>query len=365
MGLLKRLLRGRQQRRFFAWQVELTTRCPLRCRMCVRSSGAEWQPMDMHIDDFRKISKYFHEVEAVVLEGWGEPLLYEHLLTAVRLVAETGAKPGFVTSTAGLNESVVGDLIEAGIDFMGISLAGVTQETHGSIRIHSGLDQIIQSVRLIEAAKKRTKSAKPRLHFVYLLLKENLIEVPLLPAFARDLGITDVVLMHPVHIGHEWLESQRLFVRSEAEPSETAARLEETAKRALELGVTLRMVPLTPQMVGVCAENPLRNLYVSVEGDVTPCVYLNPPVRGSLQRIFCGKVHIMPKVTFGNLFEQPLAEIWDGEAYKRFRSTFAARGRGLQLLLFPGWSGRQALNEANQLTPPPQPCLSCHKMLGF
>ncbi len=54
MGLwsyLKQLL-APASRRFGAWQVELTTRCPLRCRMCIRQGLDGWQGQDMDITQF-------------------------------------------------------------------------------------------------------------------------------------------------------------------------------------------------------------------------------------------------------------------------------------------------------------------------
>ena len=56
----------------------------------------------MKLEDFRKISEYLSKAENIVLQGWGEPLLYENLIDAVRIVKEKGARPGFVTSGSAL-----------------------------------------------------------------------------------------------------------------------------------------------------------------------------------------------------------------------------------------------------------------------
>jgi len=82
---------------FSAWQVELTTRCPLRCRMCIREEFKDWYGGDMNINDFKRLIPYLKDVETVILEGWGESLLHKNLIEAIRLVKEGGSEVGFVT----------------------------------------------------------------------------------------------------------------------------------------------------------------------------------------------------------------------------------------------------------------------------
>ncbi len=152
----------RPSRRSVAWQVELTTRCPLRCRMCIRQGLADWQGHHMDFDHLRSISPYFRHVDHVVLEGWGEPLVYPQLLDAVQLVKSHGARAGFVTSGYGLTRDYSAALIRAGLDFIGFSLAGASASTHEAIRIHSNLDQILQAIQDMVAIKRDGKLTGPQ-----------------------------------------------------------------------------------------------------------------------------------------------------------------------------------------------------------
>ena len=99
--ILKRFLRGKKGKPFSAWQIELTTRCPLRCKMCIRAESDDWQSRDMALENFKKILPYLKEVETVVLEGWGESLLHKDLPECIRLVKESGPQVGFVTGGMG------------------------------------------------------------------------------------------------------------------------------------------------------------------------------------------------------------------------------------------------------------------------
>ena len=85
------------------------------------------------------------------------------------------------------------------------------------------------------------------------------------------------------------------------------------------------MPAVFPQDVAVCSENPLDNLYISVDGEVSPCVYLYPPVSSPFTRIYCDTEHPTPHVSFGNIFNEPFESIWNRKEYQEFRDAFIFR----------------------------------------
>lgn len=318
----------------------------------------------MAIEDFRGVSQYFRDVETVVLEGWGEALLYAHLIEAIRLVKAAGSQAGFVTSGWGLTPEHTKEIIGAGIDFMGFSLSGATAETHNAIRIHSDFGGLIEAMRRLNQIKKEMKSGRPKLHIVFLMLRENFLELPLLPELAREVGAEEVACINLIQVANAWQESQRVF---SCEPSEEVKLIEAAQERAKSLGIALRMAPLSPRQVAVCEENPLRNLYVSVTGEVAPCVYLYPPAPPPIHRIFCGAENDISKVSFGNIHVDPIARIWESERYRAFRGAFEARKRTtaqayLSLLMS---TERHRKPGTVSLPDPPEPCRTCHKILGL
>jgi MoaA/NifB/PqqE/SkfB family radical SAM enzyme len=354
-------------RRFGAWQVELTTRCPLRCRMCIREGLDGWHAQDMDISQFQRISPYFRLVENVVLEGWGEPLLYPHLLDAIRLVKSQGARAGFVTSGYGLTRDFSAELVRAGLDFIGFSLAGATASTHEAIRIHSNHDRTLQSMQEMVAIQRDSVLAAPQIHIVYLMLRDNLHEIPLLIEIAHHIGIADVVLIHLIHVTTPWQEQQKIY---HCEQHEDEAILREAAVIAARLGIRLRREAVAPQETAVCAENPLENLYISVSGEVSPCVYLYPPARSPFHRFFCGTRHTLEKLSFGNCFESAFEEIWNRPDYIEFRRLFSERKKAFNSqagpipLFFTHDRQHRGSRFAAKLPSPPAPCCTCHKIIG-
>ena len=349
---------------FSAWQIELTTRCPLRCRMCCREGQPGLSRKDMSLNDFKKILPYFKHVESVVLEGWGESLLHPDLLECIRLVKREGSRVGFVTSGKPLDRAYIAELVRAETDFIGFSLSGATAATHDSIRINSNLQDLLKHIQGFQEEKARHKCPYPRLHIVYLLLKDNIWEVPALLKLAKDLGIQDVVLIHLILVTNSWQEEQRVFGREGTKEFEKI--LLEAERMARDWKIQLHRPSTTSRDVAVCSENPLKNLYISVEGEVSPCVYLNPPLPSPFKRLFHGREVQVEKVIFGNLFQESLERIWNITGYVNFRGGFERRWKKFEDLYSSLWDrDRRKEFENGSLPTPPRPCQTCYKMLGF
>ena len=313
----------------------------------------------MALADFKKIVPYLKDVENVVLEGWGESLLHKDLIECIQLIKMEGARAGFVTSGVGLDEEYVHKLSLVRLDFIGFSLSGATARTHNRIRVNSDFDKLIESINLFKDLSAGG-AYKPKMHIVYLMLKDNIEEVPLLPDLAREIGIEEIVLINIIQITNAWQEEQKAFSCNENEPYKEI--LKEAERKAKSMGIVLIESALFSHEVAVCSENPLKNLYISVDGEVSPCVHLYPATPSTFKRIFCGQEHALEKVSFGNIFKESFESIWDRKEYVEFRNKLAQRKQRADEIY-------RALLEPKKADPislpePPDPCKTCHKMLG-
>ncbi len=342
------------RRRFSAWQIELTTRCPLRCVMCIRSGPGDWHSADMPVERFRTIVPYLRNVRTVVLEGWGEPLLHPNLIDCIRLVKDAGAEAGFVTSGKGLTEEYSKELVRAGTDFIGFSLAGAMPQTHNAVRVGSDLEELIGAIRTLVRLKQGDQG--PRIHLTYLMLKENIHELADAVRLAGSIGIREVALLNQVAVTCPDQDAMR--VHDVKESASYLPILNEAAVRAAELGVRLRVPSFFSSEVTICDENPLANLYIGVDGNVSPCVYLNPPVkpRGA---------HDSKACAFGNIFSEPFETIWGSEQYRGFRACFERRKNTLDHIYSRlGAMGADYPPSQDLLPPAPVPCNNCPKIMG-
>ena len=56
----------------------------------------------------------------VYLQGWGEPFLHPELMTMVRIAKGTGCSVGTTTNGLLLNEKVIRQLVESGMDVLAL-----------------------------------------------------------------------------------------------------------------------------------------------------------------------------------------------------------------------------------------------------
>jgi MoaA/NifB/PqqE/SkfB family radical SAM enzyme len=360
----RKLFKSRRSRRFSAWQVELTTRCPLQCKMCIRAESKDWQFQDMQLENFKKIVPYLADVETVVLEGWGESLLHAHLVECIKLVKAQGPEVGFVTSAKGLTPNRITDLIDAGLDFVGFSIAGTTESTHDAIRVNSHLYEVRDAIRSFNEEKMRRGLIRPSMHLVFLMLKANMFEAPEVPSLAKELGVGEVVFTNICHWINAWQEEQRVF-EWKGPKNECEAVLKRAEAKARALGVRLRRPSLSAIDISVCEENPLRTVYISADGEVAPCVYLYPPLTAHFKRIFCSREYWIERLSFGNIFNESFDAIWKKESYVLFRERFLLRRKAFEERY--GWltgKGEIRMPDNTPFPDPPEMCRTCHKMLG-
>jgi MoaA/NifB/PqqE/SkfB family radical SAM enzyme len=319
----------------------------------------------MALENFKKILPYLRDVETVVLEGWGESLLHKDLSECIKLVKYEGSQVGFVTSGMGITRDRVSELIEAGLDFVGFSIAGTTPAIHDAIRVNSHLPDVLAAIHLFQEEKKRQGLSRPRMHLIFLMLKDNIHEVPSVPSFTKEAGLEEVILTNICHTINLWQEKQRVFVWGR-ERNEYVETLQQAEINARKLNIRLRKPSLSVIDVPVCAENPFGSLYISAEGEVSPCVYLYPPLPSPFKRIFCGKEYLTEKVSFGNIFRDSFSAIWSSGDYDAFRNGFHEREKEYRDLYFSLWDSPKLQNAEDYVLPePPEPCKACHKILGI
>jgi MoaA/NifB/PqqE/SkfB family radical SAM enzyme len=195
-------------------------------------------------------------------------------------------------------------------------------------------------------------------------LKDNISEVPAVPSFAVELGIKDVVLTNICHCINVWQETHRLFLweKSENEYEEIVKQAEANAKK---LKIRLKRPSLFAIDVPVCEENPLGNLYISAEGEISPCVYLYPPLPSPFKRIFRSEPCWLEKVSLGNIFKEPFPSVWNGEHYEKFRNCFQERKEKFNEVYLSLLQSSSIETLRGIVIPqPPEPCRTCHKILG-
>ena len=115
--------------------LETTTRCNGRCVYCVRDMIGNH---DMPLEVYKRCIDAFPEVEEVWPHGIGEPLLYPHIVEAVKYAADADMKVIMYTNATLLKEDISKALIDAGLTRMVFSVDAADPITYAKLR--PGLD---------------------------------------------------------------------------------------------------------------------------------------------------------------------------------------------------------------------------------
>ena len=259
------------------------------------------------------------------LQGWGEPFLNPYFMDFAALARRAGCAVSTTTYGMCMNEDLAGRIVDSGMDIVAFSLTGTDEESNGA-RAGVPFERVREAVRLLQQARRKKNAVHLEIHLAYLMLASNVEAVRNLPELMDEWGVHAAVISTMDYIPSPDMRKEA-FAPHEREKIEAArAVLEETAARVRASGRDFYASLPAPEPAPFCRERAHRTMYVDAEGLISPCVYLNVPVRGPQPG----------RTVFGSVLEENPADIWAGPEYAAFRA-------------------------AVQTADPPAACVSCAK----
>lgn len=162
--------------------VETTTKCNLRCGMCVKQNGdGGISEGSMSLDMFDALSPAFPHLDALVLNGIGESLLHPHLeafIEKAKKLLPEDAWVGFQTNGMLLNDGRAASLVEAGLDRICLSLDTVSDDSFRSIREGGEMRDMESAFAALNKAKGRHERRDLRIGIEFVLMRDNLTDLP-------------------------------------------------------------------------------------------------------------------------------------------------------------------------------------------
>lgn len=286
----------------FYIEIEVTTRCNLRCILCERTYWDE-PNRDMSFEEFKNIVDQFPKLKWIGLTGIGESFINKDFMKMLRYVKSRKVYVELYDTFYFIDEKTAKELIEIGVDKIFISLDAATKETYEKIRIGSNFERVVNNVRNLHRLKREIDSHFPEIAFHYIINKYNLQEIPqyvdLVYSIAQDKAEIQLTRML-----HEYKEVRDLFVEI---PDDVIKSAE---KKAKDLGIHLVWnldVSQNKPPINECIEWTMPFIFVT--GHVIPCCSGNEAGNRDFQK----------KTALGNIFEQGFKEIWYGGKYKTLR----------------------------------------------
>lgn len=304
----------------------LSNRCNLGCIHCYQAKNGDslLTPFEFGRDLRRELSGLYPYLSTLDLLG-GEVFLSPGFPELVDDVAARVSRPILRLTTNGtlVDEAWAERIVRTPFHSVTISIDGGTAETYRRLRRGGELETVLAGIRRIQKWKGKLGSEFPYLDSFFVIMRSNFREIPRYLELMREEGVVEVAL-ETVRINHENTRRTPTLVEDEVIRSEEdVAELHDVLGKALRSGrrdfrairvsglATLFAAHgldtsfLREDLDGLYPEsddllpdagsfelcpNPWTTMFVTESGNVHLC-FLSEPI--------------------GNLYETPLAELWN------------------------------------------------------
>lgn len=281
---------------------ELTHRCPLQCPYCsnpldleranVELDTASWQRVIDEASGLGVLQTHF---------SGGEPTLRRDLEELIRHAAARGQYTNLITAGVLLDEARIEALAEAGLDHLQLSLQDTRADNADRIGGYkNGHKKKLRVAALVTAA------GLP-LTINWVVHRQNVEHLEEMIELAVELGAGRLEVAHVQYYG--WALRNRAALMPTREQAERAQATVEAARERLK--GTLVIDAVVPDYYARYPKTCMggwgrQNLNVTPSGKVLPC----------------HAAETITTLTFDNVRERPLGEIWrDSDAFNAFRGT--------------------------------------------
>jgi putative metalloenzyme radical SAM/SPASM domain maturase len=180
--------------------VEVTTRCNLSCAMCVKQADGGCSPEgDLSMPLFDALAPAFPRLEALILNGVGEPLLHPRLEEMIRAARDRMPREGWVGfQSNGLllaRERAV-SLASAGLDRICFSIDGVSPETFRKVREGGEIEGVERALAAMASAKAACGRPDLQVGVEFVVMRGNLRELPDALRWSAARGATFAIVTH-------------------------------------------------------------------------------------------------------------------------------------------------------------------------
>jgi MoaA/NifB/PqqE/SkfB family radical SAM enzyme len=180
--------------------------CQLACPGCVHSARNEagqlfdWPAGTLPGERLSALLKCHgpHAIDAYFC-NYGEPLLNPHTPALIRLAKSHLLGTGLSTNLNARHFDADA-YVEAGLDFMSLSIDGATQPVYERFRRNGDLALVFANLRKLVQARRARRRRTPVLSWHFLAFEHNVQEIPLALDLACKLGVDQFRVINPFDV---------------------------------------------------------------------------------------------------------------------------------------------------------------------
>jgi len=296
--------------------IEPTNVCNLGCPVCETGNGSLGRTRGMlDYDHYRKFIDDVAPHTAVLMYYFmGEPFLNKRAYDMIRYARQKGI---YVETCTNGDYADAEGIVYSDINQVSFQIGGMTQRTHEIYRVGGDLSRVVRNLERLVDERRRHPGSNVQIEVGLVVMKHNEHEVPEFLRWAQELGLDRANVIDPcvrtVAEGAQLLPENRRYWFYDEE--------------AFARGV------LKPKHV---PDNECTWVWNSVminwDGSVVPC---------------CRDPH--GKHVFGNVFETPLRNIWNGDAMRGFRRRIVTDQKNVDICRLCSGYGVPALSRSKPM----------------
>lgn len=330
-------------------------RCNIDCFFC--STAAIRGTDELPLSRIEELMAELKEAgtRSVRLAGGGEPLFHRKTKDMLRAIAASKLPLENITTNALLLGEEVAQILVGSCDEITVSLNTADPETYASMMQTPprNFERVLANIRNLIAERRRQRATAPVVELQFLVWRDNYKTIPRMYELARELDVDSIVfnglsflrpdqMMSP----EQTAEMMRLYEQvvrideyrriaiidsfeQDIRPmlAEMNVRIESERQARGRFGrlahfVTRSDVPMRQKIAHHRRVARLQKIDRELAGLDEPCLigWHSLVVRTTGMIAPCCILQASP---LGNIFKQPVREVWFGEEYTRFRSELS------------------------------------------
>ena len=175
----------------FYYIMDVCNVCNLRCPLCPTGTMTIGRKQAMlSLAQYKELFDKIREYALVVsLYNHGEPLLNPDVFSIIEHTHRNRVGTNISSNFNWPQPVDINDFVRSGLDYVTVSLDGVTQEAYQQYRVRGDIAEVFDNMRRLLSAKKALNSKKPFVEWQFIVFKHNEHEMDQARKRASEIGV--------------------------------------------------------------------------------------------------------------------------------------------------------------------------------